>query len=149
MPDLAEELLETLGLIRRHTRRRVGRPSPMRALTQAQIEVVRVVRRQPGISVACAAAEIGVAANTVSTLVGSLVQTGMLRREPDPKDRRVARLRLTETARQRVERWRDERVAAVTGALVALDDAERRSIGDALPALSRLAERLRPENTHE
>jgi DNA-binding MarR family transcriptional regulator len=145
VPDLAEELLETLGLIRRHTRRRVGRPWPMQSLTQAQIEVVRVVRRQPSVSVASAAAEIGVAANTVSTLVGSLVEAGMLHRAPDPQDRRVAQLRLTDAARERVERWRDERVAAVSGALADLNDADRRSIGAALPALSRLADRLRPE----
>src|SRR5581483_3849085 len=95
---LSEELLEALGQVRRETRRRVGRPWPMQALSGAQVELVRVVRREPGISVAAAARELGVAANTVSTLVGSLVATGMVRREADPADRRIARLHLTAAA---------------------------------------------------
>src|SRR5581483_8164776 len=95
---LSEELLEALGQLRRETRRRVGRPWPMQSLTGAQVELLRVVRREPGISVAAAARGLGVAANTVSTLVGTLVSAHMVRREADPQDRRVARLYLTSSA---------------------------------------------------
>jgi DNA-binding MarR family transcriptional regulator len=142
---VAQELLETLGLIRRHTRRRVGRPWPVEALSSAQVELLRVVARQPAISVATAATELGVAANTVSTLVRSLVSAGMLRRVPDPADRRIAQLHLTPTARRRVDRWRDARAQAMSAAIAALDTGDQAAITQALPALARLAVELRPE----
>lgn len=143
---LAEDLLETMGVLRRHTRRAVGRPWTRDAVSGAQAELIRLVRRHPGISVADAAAELGVAANTVSTLVGSLVTAGLVRREPDPADRRVARLHLSDDARRQVERWRDARVAAVADALDHLTDRDRRAIAGALPALGKVADRLRSED---
>ncbi|HEY4570286.1 MAG TPA: hypothetical protein VIH10_12500, partial [Kribbella sp.] len=56
---LAEELLASIGLVRRHLRRSVDRPFPLSALTDSQAELVRLVRRNPGIAVAEAAAELG------------------------------------------------------------------------------------------
>jgi DNA-binding MarR family transcriptional regulator len=143
---LADDLLEAVGLLRRHTRRRVGRPFPLQQVSGAQAELIRLVRRKPDISVAAAAGELGVAPNTVSTLVGSLVGTGMVRRSADPDDRRVARLRLTDSARRGVERWRDARSTAVAEALDRLAGDDRAAIENALPAILRLAAELRPED---
>jgi DNA-binding MarR family transcriptional regulator len=143
---LAGELLESMGRIRRRTRRRLSRPTPLADLSMAQMELVRVVRRHPGVSVAGAAAELGVAANTVSTLVSSLVTAGVVDRVPDPADRRAAQLDLTPQAARRMNRWRDERAAAVSAALAALDRTDRHAIADALPALGRLAEALSQED---
>lgn len=143
---LADDLLEATGLLRRHTRRSVGRPWPIQDVSGAQAELIRLVRRKPDISVAAAATELGVAPNTVSTLVGSLVGTGMVRRSADPDDRRVARLRLTDSARHCVERWRDARSTAIAEALDRLDSSERAAIAAALPAILRLAAEVRPED---
>ncbi|TCC60947.1 MarR family transcriptional regulator [Kribbella pittospori] len=142
---LAEELLAAIGLVRRHLRRSAGRPSPLSALTSSQAELVRTVRRNPGISVAEAAAELGLVANTVSTLVGQLTERGLLQRAPDESDRRVARLTLTEPAREQVEAWRDRRTALVTQALDGLERDEREALQAALPVLGVLAELLHPE----
>jgi DNA-binding MarR family transcriptional regulator len=68
-----------------------------------------------------------------------------VRRCPDPADRRVVRLQLTDTARRRVEQWRDARIAVVTDALSGIDAADRAAIRQAIPALNRLANQLRPE----
>jgi DNA-binding MarR family transcriptional regulator len=142
---LAEELLATLGLVRRHLRRTAGRPPALSSLSGSQAELIRTVRRNPGISVTDAAAELGLVANTVSTLVGQLTERGLLLREPDESDRRIARLTLTEPAREQVEAWRDRRTALVTQALEGLDWDEREALRTALPVLGVLAERLHPE----
>jgi DNA-binding MarR family transcriptional regulator len=139
---LARDLLETLSQLRRSTRRAVGKPWPAADLTGAQIELLRVVRRQPGVSVAAAAAELGVAANTVSTLVRQLRDAGLLKRDPDVRDRRIGRLALTEAARRRLDDWRDHRVAYVAGALDGLEPAELGTVEAALPIFARLADRL-------
>jgi DNA-binding MarR family transcriptional regulator len=143
---LAEELLETLGLLRRQTRRTIGRPWPVQAVSGAQVDLIRVVRRQPGISVAAAATELGLAANTVSTLVGSLVAEGLVQRVRAPADRRIAQLHLSESAQRTVDQWRDQRSAAVAAALGRLAAADRRTLAEALPVLGRLATELRPED---
>jgi DNA-binding MarR family transcriptional regulator len=99
--------------------------------------------------VAEAAAELGLVANTVSTLVGQLTERGLLLREPDEADRRIARLTLTEPAREQVEAWRDRRTALVTQALDGLDRDEREALRAALPVLGVLAERLDPVEAKE
>jgi DNA-binding MarR family transcriptional regulator len=134
----AESLLESLSAIRRNGRRRTGRPGELAPLTGAQLELVRVVRRQPGISVAEAAAALHLAANTVSTLVGQLVDRGLVLRRADLRDRRVARLELAPEIRRKVDAWRDRRTLSMTTALLTLSDTDRRRILEALPALDRL-----------
>ena len=94
----ADELLRSLFSIRRTGRRIAGRPTEFASLTGAQLELVRLVRRRPGVSVAEAASELQLAPNTVSTLVRRLTETGIVVRTVDGVDRRVARLDLADRA---------------------------------------------------
>lgn len=136
--ELAEGMLASLDTVRRQARRIAGRAWPIAPLTGSQVELLRLVRRHPDISIAEAAVELGSAANTVSTLVRQLVEVGLLRRVADPADRRVARLSLTAAARRRVNAWRDRRAAVVAVALGDLSAADRWALAAALPALGRL-----------
>jgi len=142
---LGESLLESLSAIRRNGRRHAARPVELAPLTGAQLELVRLVRRQPGVSVTEAAAGLRLAANTVSTLVGQLAEAGLLIRRTDTSDRRVARLDLAPEIRRKVDAWRDRRTVAVAEALGRLSGADRRRIGQALAALGRLAVSLEEE----
>lgn len=139
---LAEQLFDVVGLLCRQTRRFAGRPWPTGTLSGAQVELVRLVRRHPEVSVAEAAAELGVAPNTVSTLVKQLTEAGVLQRLTDDHDRRIARLRLTPGAQRRVEVWRDRRAALVSTAIAGLPVADRRAIENAIPVIGRLAAQL-------
>ena len=142
---LAEEFLEAIGSLRRQARRVAGRPWPAVTLSGAQVEFARLVRRRPGISIADAAAELGVAPNTVSTLVRQLTDAGLLQRVPDEHDRRVARLRLTAAAQRRVESWRDRRAALAAVAIAELSRADRSAIEKAVPVIARLATAMHAE----
>jgi DNA-binding MarR family transcriptional regulator len=139
---LAEALFEALGSVRRQVRRTAGRPWPAQQLSGAQIELVRLVRRTPGITVSEAAESLKLAGNTVSTLVRQLTDAGVLRREPDPADRRVARLHVTAAARSRIEGWRDRRAELAAQAIGRLADDDARALAAAVPALTRLAAAL-------
>src|SRR6202012_2703245 len=110
---VADALLTQTARIRRVGRRRQGRPEELERLTGAQLELVRLVRRRPGGSVAQAAAELGGGPNTASTLVRRLTEAGMLVRTPDPADRRIARLELPGPLARRVGAWRDRRLVAL------------------------------------
>ena len=144
---LAEELLAGFGAFRRGVRRSTGPGSPFGTLTGAQAELVRLIRRQPGISVAQAAADLRVAANTVSTLVKQLAQAGLVVRDVDPADRRVAKLDLTDEARDQLASWRDKRAHAVAHALQTLPKDENDAIERALPAIAQLTATLLDEET--
>ena len=138
----ADELFAAVGQLRRQSRRLGGGPLPAETLSGAQVELVRLVRRRPGLSVAEAATELALAPNTVSTLVGQLAGADVLARVSDPRDRRVARLTLTTPIRERVERWRDLRAVAVAGAIADLEASQRADLERAVPIISRLAAAL-------
>ncbi|MER7070336.1 MarR family transcriptional regulator [Terrabacter sp. NPDC000476] len=139
---LADDLYDVIGLLRRRSGRLVGSPLPHLALSGAQLELARVVRRNPGITVAEAARVLGLAANTVSTLVGQLVTVGVVVRARDTTDRRVVRLELTASAREGLERWRDRRAASTAAALATLDEVERERLAAALTTIARVAASL-------
>jgi DNA-binding MarR family transcriptional regulator len=139
---VGEELYRLLVSIRRSARRHAGRPVELSVLTGAQLELVRVIRRSPGISVAEAARELRVAPNTVSTLVRQLSERGLLLRRTDESDRRVAWLELPPGIRRKVDAWRDRRIVLVGAAVEALSAQDRKRLLKALPVLERLAEEL-------
>ena len=135
---LAGELMDVTVAVRRLVRRRLREEMPPPRLRPAQVELLLVVGRRPGISVAAAARELHLADNSVSTLVNQLVGAEMLRRGTDPDDRRAARLELTPMAEQRIARWRDRRSRLVGARLDELPADDRAAIAAALPALRRL-----------
>jgi DNA-binding MarR family transcriptional regulator len=94
------------------------------------------------VSVAQAAAELGLAANTVSTLVGRLTDERMLVRTPDPADRRIARLQLPERLARRVGAYRDRRLVALGAAIATLDPDQQATIAAATALLGRVADEL-------
>ncbi|GAB2990654.1 MarR family winged helix-turn-helix transcriptional regulator [Amycolatopsis acidiphila] len=137
---LAESLMATMAGLRRRVRRRVAAQLPVLdpPLRGAQIELLRVVEKEPGIGVAAAARSLHLAGNSVSTLVNQLVEAGMLHRRVDPADRRAARLELSTAAHDRLTTWRRTRTEFVAGKLATLSEADRTAISGALPALGRL-----------
>lgn len=147
LTGLADGLLSSMASIRRSGRRRGGRPHELSALTQSQLELVRLVRRLPNVSVTRAAEELHLAPNSVSTLVRQLTDAGMLIRTADDADRRVARLDLTVEMRRKVGAFRDRRVALLVEAMQRLSPAEQRQLRGALGIVQRLSKELQQPDT--
>ncbi len=138
----ADELLDRVAGLRRVLRRRLRAGLGVPPLRGAQLELLQLVEAEPGVGVAPAAAALHLAPNTVSTLVNQLVAAQMLHREPDPRDRRAVRLRLTGAAVQRLSRWRAARTEMVAEALRRLEPSDVAVLEAALPALARLTGEL-------
>lgn len=136
--DLATDLFHTVGRFRRQLRRTAG--GSFAGVTQSQAELLRLVGRQPGISVREAAEELGLAANTASTLVSKLTADNLLVRSIDPGDRRIGRLQLTEPAQQLADQTRAARRSALGAVLNQLDDEQ---IDDLTKGLNVLTEMTR------
>ena len=133
------DLGQTIARLRRALRRAIARRMDVQTLPDAQVELVQVVFATPGIRVNDAAAILGVAGNTVSTLVSRLVSAGIIERAPDPRDGRGGCLSLSDAGQARVTAWREHRAAIIEEALSRLDVADGALIDAALPALWRLS----------
>jgi len=140
--ELAAELTRVVASLRRVARRRLHAGLRLSPLPEAQRELLLLVEMRPGIGVAAAAAELGLAGNSVSTLVNALTEAGLLRRETDPADRRAVRLSLAPAGQHRLQAWRTERSAVVGEALDGIGTEQRQAIEAALPALRALVGRL-------
>jgi DNA-binding MarR family transcriptional regulator len=141
--ELVAELFGTVGRFRRTVRRVAGASFITAGLTESQAELLRLVGRQPGISVSAAAAELGLAANTASTLVSKLSAEGRLVRTPDPADRRVGRLELTAAAQKIADESRAARRAALADALDQLDDDDVEALAAGMRVLREVTTTLR------
>ena len=145
--ELAAELLGTVGRFRRKVRALGGRPSIGTGLPESQAELLRLIGRRPGSSVREAAAELGLAPNTASTLVSQLSADGLLLRTVDPDDRRVGRLRLTDSAQRLADESRAARRAALRAALERLDETQIEDLTRGLKVMTELTRILSEEPT--
>jgi DNA-binding MarR family transcriptional regulator len=140
----AAALVGVLGPLHRTLRKRAREDWPLEPLATAQVELLRAVRRRPGISVGEAAAELRVAPNTASTLANQLVAAGLVGRTADDRDRRTVRLAVTDAADERMAAWNDRRHHVLEAALVRLGRADREALAAAVGPLQRLLESLEP-----
>ncbi|KAA0110440.1 MarR family winged helix-turn-helix transcriptional regulator [Mycolicibacterium sp. P9-22] len=143
--DLAGELFGVVGRFRRQLRRSTGGGFDRTGLTQSQAELLRLVGRRPDISVREAAAELGLAANTASTLVSRLAADELLTRTVDSTDRRVGRLRLTDAAQEVADRSRQARRTVLAGALESLEDTQIEDLTKGLAVIAELTRLLQED----
>jgi DNA-binding MarR family transcriptional regulator len=145
--DLVPELFGVVGRFRRQLRRSAGRGFDGTGLTEAQAELLRLVGRQPGISINQAAAELALVPNTASTLVSKLASDGLLVRAVDAEDRRVGRLRLTDPAQQIADASRAARRAALKDVLDRLDDDQVDALAKGLHVIADVTRMLQETRT--
>jgi DNA-binding MarR family transcriptional regulator len=133
LPDIAEHLP---GIMRKLFGGRLV-VSKAWELTVPQLRALSTVAEQPGCTMGALARDLGIRVNAATGLADRLVHQGLLEREADPDDRRLVRLRLTESGRRARETCRRERRRRVEKALRHLSAAERDRIVGALLLLRR------------
>src|SRR5918911_1174378 len=130
-PPLTAELATVLGRIGRGLRYHTRAARETLDITHSEGELLRQVDRRPGLRVADAAAELGIASNSVSTLVKQLTRAGLLERTADPHDGRAACLRLTPLAEAWVTQVGNAREQTIQRALSTLSEEDRRQLEEA------------------
>jgi DNA-binding MarR family transcriptional regulator len=131
-----------MGVIRRVARRAVRGAAHAEPLPPARSELLRLVARHPGLSVAEASRELRLAPNSVSTMVSQLAGDGLISRNRSAGDGRLIQLTITDRGAARIAQWRDVRAEMTGRALEMLGEEDQRSIALALPALERLARQM-------
>lgn len=138
----ADRLATAVSEFRRVARRTIRADWPYDPLSPAQLDVLRTVLDNPGVGVRETAEHLRLAPNTVSTLVGTLSEAGLVTRTRNERDGRACRLQVTPAARRRLGAWRDLRARVIGAALHELEPVDREAIARAVPAIERLTRQL-------
>ncbi|HEY7272389.1 MAG TPA: MarR family transcriptional regulator [Actinoplanes sp.] len=104
-----------------------------------QLRVLTVVANSRHTNMSRLAEALGVVPSSASRLCDRLEATGLLRRVPDPRDRREVRLLLTPAARRLLEDLRDRRRAALAAVLDRMTQAARQDLLRSLAAFDAAA----------
>ncbi|WP_051971236.1 MarR family winged helix-turn-helix transcriptional regulator [Kitasatospora azatica] len=139
--ERAQRLTDVVTRLRRALRSSIRTDYPWESLPMAQVELLQTLAAAP-LRVGELAARQRLAPNTVSGLVGKLLDAGFVDRQPDPGDRRTARIGLTEAGQQQLTDWRGAHERRIAAALDTLSPADQSVVMAALPALDRLAKAL-------
>ncbi|MCX5588409.1 MarR family winged helix-turn-helix transcriptional regulator [Streptomyces erythrochromogenes] len=132
---LAEQLLRLTRRLHRIQKRHMV---PL-GITPAQSRLLRLVSHYEGEQpprMADLAARLEVVPRAVTTLVDGLEAAECVRRVPDPANRRVIRIELTDTGRATLRRLRNARTDAAEEILAPLTADQREVLGGLLNALS-------------
>ena len=139
MADL-EALAMALHADAIHLLRGVRRADDALGVGPARLSALSVLLSGPRTLGELAAAE-QVRAPTMTRVVAGLEALGLARRLPHPTDGRSALVEMTAAGRRLIERGRQARVDRLVVALEGLTTHELASIGSALPALEKVAQR--------
>jgi DNA-binding MarR family transcriptional regulator len=111
-------------------------------LTPSQISVLFTIVRLGPLRLSELAEIEGLNPTMLSRITAQLCEADLIRREPDPEDRRAALVRATAAGRRIRERIHRERTQALSKHVEALEEHQREALWSALPVLEELAERL-------
>lgn len=144
---VAAGLVACLPALNRSIDRGIAGQLPYPKLPERQLALLQYVAEHDGATVHKAAGALRMMPNNVSALVTRLTEAGLLERHQDDTDRRVAHLRVTAKARQRISEVEDIAAAQLASALRTLTDGDLEALGSALGALEALTRRLRDHCT--
>lgn len=133
LTELAAQLRLAVG--RLHRRIRIdGRES----IPPLQLSALVTVEQCGPLRLSDLARREAVTAPTMSRVLSALDEQGLVVRAPDPQDARGVLITLSELGGTRLNEVRTHRTALVARRLARLDDAQRRSLAAAMPALEAL-----------
>ena len=135
-----EELAARLRLVNARLARRVRREGFATGddLTASRLSALATIEDCGPITLGELAALEQVQPPSMTRIVGRLEEHGLAEREVDSRDRRVARVRITDAGRNVLARSRTRKAAFLARRVGRLTPDERRALADALPVLERL-----------
>ncbi|MBW1602067.1 MarR family transcriptional regulator [Streptomyces sp. JJ66] len=130
--SLADQLIRLSRRLHRAQRQRL---EPL-GVTPAQARLLGVVAHgTTAPRMADLAARLDVVPRAVTTLIDGLQERQAVRRVPDPANRRVVRIELTDRGRELLHQLRHARREAAEDLLAPLADEQRARLGELLTAL--------------
>ena len=128
--DLADLVAQTARRIRRGSTEHLA---PL-GITGAEARVLRIVSGGP-IRMADIAARLDVVPRSVTSMVDGLEEAGLVRRRPDPDDRRSVLVEPTAGGKRLLAKLHEARRATAEQVFASLDEADRAELGRLLGRL--------------
>ncbi len=132
------ELADRLHSSAIHLLRRLRRADDASGLPAPQLSALSVIVFGGPVTLGQLAAAEQVRPPTITRLVGTLEQEGLVEREADPDDGRVVRVKATARGTRLLHEGRQRRVASLTASLAELPAKERAVLARALPILEKV-----------
>jgi DNA-binding MarR family transcriptional regulator len=130
---LAAELDRRIAGLTRLLRRRTGA-----GLSVTALSTLRRVAEGEACRITELASAEAVAQPSMTTLVARLEARGLVRREPDPDDRRAVRVAITDAGAEQLAAVRAARAELLGARIAALDESDRAALAAVLPVLDSL-----------
>ncbi|HEY1687699.1 MAG TPA: MarR family transcriptional regulator [Solirubrobacteraceae bacterium] len=123
--------------------RRLRHTAASSGLTPSEISVLLTIARRGPLRLSELAEIEAINPTMLSRITGRLCELQLIRRSPDPEDRRAALVDATAAGRRMRKRIHSERTAVLQAHLEGLDRDEQATLEAALPLLERLAESIK------
>ena len=142
LSNMARELDRDLRAVRQIINRPIEALIESGGLTGPQQSAMQILVESDGLSLKDLSKELGLAHSTVSGIVDRLEKQGLVKRQTDEADRRLAKLVVTDQVRKFLrETWPALEMHPLTEALRAATPAEREQVLRGVRTLRRLLER--------
>jgi DNA-binding MarR family transcriptional regulator len=136
--DLAFETADRLHSAAIHLLRRLRRQDASTGLAAPRLSALSVVVFRGPITLTELAAAEQVRAPTMTRMVAALEAAGLVQRETDPSDRRVAHISATAAGTRVLEQGRRRRIEELRRELAGLPAAELNTVTEAVEILERI-----------
>ena len=130
--ELLQRTFEQLFSVVRQMHRDVSPKEPLLSHPQARLVFVIAKCKDEGISVKELARAANMTAGAITQFADVLITKGLVRREEDPNDRRMVRLKITPAAKSQMEKFRKEFLASAVRVFDVLSTAELKQLTDIL-----------------
>jgi DNA-binding MarR family transcriptional regulator len=121
-----------------HLLRRLRREDDASGLPAPQLSALSVIVFGGPITLGALAAAEQVRPPTISKLIATLEEAGLVEREIDATDRRIVRVKATARGTRLLQEGRTRRVASLAAALAELPSTDRATLARAVPVLEKV-----------
>ncbi len=122
--DLVQQAIEQLFAVVRSIHKGVSPHDLLLSPPQAKLAFAISRHGEEGISVKELAEKAGVTPGAITQLVDVLIAKDVVRRQEDPGDRRIVRLKITPAAERHLHKFREEFIASASQAFSVLSTDE-------------------------
>ncbi len=134
--ELLQQLMEQLFSVMKQIHPIIQSQGTLLTPPHARLLFTIANRKEDGISARELAESINVTPGAITQFADTLIERGLIRRDEDPDDRRIVRIRLTESGRNQFKELRREFLASATQALEVLSNEEIRQVIELLTKVS-------------
>ena len=147
-PQLIQTIRQFLDIAMHHSLRERAHFAKALGLSMPQLGILMQLHYRENCGISDISDRFHITNAAASQLADKLVQSGLIRREEDPSDRRAKLLNLTDKAKELFQKSLDERYRWVDNLAAKLTPEERTKVAEALEIMTQVARELEAESVH-